>query len=163
MALSISATQQEKPHERCEKVAVMFFFAGVHSFFEVITNYLQKKLRLKDFMAFHFRFLNPWNRKDPNVLESLIHVAERLPSYCEFVEEDTDLLRIEWKFFAMEEIPSDGRIDNYWSSVMSLQKDSGDLKFPIITKLVKACLAAASGNAATERTVNELAHTRPIV
>lgn len=147
------------------------FYRGVHNFFKVLTTYLQGKFDLKNSLAYHFRFLNPRLRRTGSLLESVVFVSEHLPPHCGLKPCDTDTVKMEWRQYALEEIPKDWsvksdalgkdhhiRIDEYWSKVMEMKKESGELKFPILSIVVKACLAAVAGNAATERTFNELAH-----
>ena len=71
----------------------------------------------------------------------------------------------EWKLFTLDSSvgnilsPADQssvlqdkpRLDVLWSRVHQLQGPSRDLKYPLICKLTRACLALAHGNADTER------------
>ena len=77
---------------------------------------------------------------------------------------EVDQLMDEWKLLTLDSSignilsPTDqslvlqgkSRLDVLWSREHQLQGPSRDLKYPLIGKLTKACLALAHGNADTE-------------
>ena len=57
------------------------------------------------------------------------------------------------------------RVDHYWSSILALKTESGDIKYPSLTKLLKTALSLPHGNADVERSLlvnkNLLKDNRP--
>ena len=43
------------------------------------------------------------------------------------------------------------RVDHYWKNIELMKKAVGDLKYPLIIKVVKAAISLAHGNAEVER------------
>ena len=43
------------------------------------------------------------------------------------------------------------RVDHYWKNIELIKKAVGDLKYPLIIKVVKAAISLAHGNAEVER------------
>ena len=43
------------------------------------------------------------------------------------------------------------RVDHYWKNIELMKKTVGDLKYPLIIKVVKAAISLAHGNAEVER------------
>ena len=43
------------------------------------------------------------------------------------------------------------RVDHYWKNIELMKKALGDLKYPLIIKVVKAAISLAHGNAEVER------------
>ena len=49
------------------------------------------------------------------------------------------------------------RVDHYWKNIELIKKAVGDLKYPLIIKVVKAAISLAHGNAEVERGFSESA------
>ena len=49
------------------------------------------------------------------------------------------------------------RVDHYWKNIELMKKTVGDLKYPLIIKVVKAAISLAHGNAEVERGFSESA------
>ena len=49
------------------------------------------------------------------------------------------------------------RVDHYWKNIELMKKAVGDLKYPLIIKVVKAAISLAHGNAEVERGFSESA------
>ncbi|KYN01819.1 hypothetical protein ALC62_07392 [Cyphomyrmex costatus] len=70
-------------------------------------------------------------------------------------EVQTDILTNEWKLLQEEKHPktdiSKIRIDVYWSYFFALKNSFGNIKYPVVSKVVKTLLSLSHGNADVER------------
>ena len=55
-----------------------------------------------------------------------------------------------------EEILLKERVDHYWRKIELMKNAVGDLKYPLIIKVVKAAFSFANGNAEAERGFSEV-------
>lgn len=49
-------------------------------------------------------------------------------------------------------------LNTHWNKKFQLRDESGDVKFPILSKVVKSLLALSEANASVERTFSQIAH-----
>ncbi|KAH8033268.1 hypothetical protein HPB51_008751 [Rhipicephalus microplus] len=49
----------------------------------------------------------------------------------------------------------EGRVDVYWTKVLCLKTTNGELKYPLLSKIIKALLCLPHGNADAERGFSE--------
>jgi len=82
----------------------------------------------------------------------LLIIAKELPFQNDF---DVDRLTDEWKLFQLQDESSSEqnslRIDVYWNLIITQKSENGNLKYPLLSKVVKAALSVSHGNADVER------------
>ena len=49
-------------------------------------------------------------------------------------------------------------LTTHWGKIFQFKDDVGDIKFPLITKVVKFCLSLSEANGSAERTFSQIAH-----
>ena len=102
----------------------------------------------------HFRFFTPSEIKKDRSISDLIEVANNLP-----LNLPTDELCDEWKLLQQERSTfeqSEGQsIISFWKPFFDAKFDSGESKFPGVSKLIKACFSLSHGNARVERSFSE--------
>jgi hypothetical protein len=65
---------------------------------------------------------------------------------------DFNKLVDEWKLLRFESLPkTKTRIDHFWNNIFELNSGLGEIKYPTVTKVVKACLTLTHGSAEMER------------
>ena len=66
----------------------------------------------------------------------------------------------EWKYLVLEKMSIDEKInlEIYWGKVFQLKDEAGEIRFPIISKVVKNYLALSEANASVERAFSQIAH-----
>lgn len=65
---------------------------------------------------------------------------------------DYNKLVDEWKLLRFESLPNTKtRIDHFWNNIFDLKSGLGEIKYPTVTKVVKACLTLSHGSAEVER------------
>jgi len=65
---------------------------------------------------------------------------------------DNNKLVDEWKLLRFESLPNaKTRIDHFWNNIFDLKSGLGEIKYPTVTKVVKACLTLSHGSAEVER------------
>ena len=137
------------------------FVLGVRSFFKAAAKHLLKKLPLDNIILKKCKVLNPscrsanWAQKAIKDLATKLHVGVNLTRLCD-----------EWRMYQLDEIPEDWRttveqpekpvrVDIYWNKVSGLKDDFGEVKYPLVLKVVKSALILAHGNADVERGFSE--------
>ncbi|XP_046591733.1 uncharacterized protein LOC124293709 [Neodiprion lecontei] len=102
-------------------------------------------------LIYSCRCLQPQRIKRTISCSHIVKIAEAMP-LLEAISSST--LLDEWKLLQLEDLPEleQDRIDHYWQKNVFSVKDSSNIqKYPIITRVVKACLALAHGSADVER------------
>lgn len=99
----------------------------------------------------HMRFLQPDEQKKERSCLDIIKIAQSLP-----FDVPIDCLVDEWKLLqlesmTMENISETSRIDYYWRQFIYIEDSSKNLKYPIISEVIKASLSLTHGNADVER------------
>jgi len=109
------------------------------------------------------RCLGPKERLTKRSLSEICEVARKLP-----IEVPTDALQDEWIMLQAEKDPEtrnrgssseteakndsdELQIDRYWAHFFKLKTESGEKKYPLVTKVVQAALSLSHGNSVVER------------
>jgi len=102
------------------------------------------------------RVLNPDRKTSPESLSDILGIGREMP-----FEVRSDVLADEWLLYQPESIATDGitRVDEYWAKVFLQKNESGDPKYPTLTKVVKAALALSHGNAGVEQGFSDSANS----
>ena len=154
-----------KLSEQCQKD----FLLGVGEFYKVCTSYLLLKLPLTNIIIRCSKVLQPSLRQEAFTLKGIRILGKRL-----LVSVDIDSSSDEWKLYQLDDIPLEffktkgfnengeeillkERVDHYWRKIELMKNAVGDLKYPLIIKVVKAALSLAHGNAEVERGFSESA------
>ncbi len=95
----------------------------------------------------HFQCLQPEKRAEEQSVHDIASLSKMLP-FQSSIEQLTD----EWKLLQIENcIEKVDRIDHYWRQVFCLKNATGQLKYPLVTKVIQACMCLSHGNADIER------------
>ena len=134
---------------------------NMRKFFIAVTRYLQKKLPIADNLLISAACLNPDNRKTKHSVRSIKCLAKHFPHVV--TENEISIVTDEWKLYQLESEENlthqDGRIDHYWWNVFKIKTMSGDIKYPLLSKLVKSVLSLPHGNSAVERSLSHNKNT----
>jgi hypothetical protein len=96
----------------------------------------------------YFQCLQPKERKSSKSLIYIAQIVRELPFYG---ISSTDVVD-EWRLLQLEDInDSTGKIDQYWNEIFKIVNVCKSPKYPLITKVVKACLSLSHGSADVER------------
>ena len=107
-----------------------------------------------------FSCLASVKREKELAVNAIGRLASMLPHII--TEREVSLVKDEWKILQTEEIPDDWymensgqqkRIDTYWAKVFEIRTETGDLKYSLLSKVVKSFLAMPNGNANVERSL----------
>ena len=97
-----------------------------------------------------------------DIVTGVKRVALKLPNvsvnYSLYIDLDSSIGNIPSPADQSSVFHGKPRLDVLWSRVHQLQGPLRDLKYPLIGKLTKACLALAHGNADTERSFSDVAN-----
>ena len=154
-----------KLSEQCQKD----FLLGVREFYKVCTSYILLKLPITNIAIRCCKVLQPSLWQEAFTLKVIPILGKRLQASV-----DIDSLSDEWKLYQLndisleffktkgfnengEEILLKERVDHYWRKIELMKNAVGDLKYPLIIKVVKAALSLAHGNAEVERGFSESA------
>ena len=132
---------------------------GVKDFLIKVTDGLLKDLSLQNQVVADLRCLAPSNRT-VSYERAIIRLAKKLPPNVCLTSKEIDNLPLEWKYLVLEKFTWDkyDSLQTHWVKIFEMRDDCGDFKFPIITKVVKCCLALAEANASAERAFSQIAH-----
>ena len=135
------------------------FMFGVKDFLIKVTDGLLKDLSLQNQVVADLRCLAPSNRT-VSYERAIIRLAKKLPPNVCLTSKEIDNLPLEWKYLVLEKFTWDkyDSLQTHWVKIFEMRDDCGDFKFPIITKVVKFCLALAEANASAERAFSQIAH-----
>ncbi|CAF1162746.1 unnamed protein product [Didymodactylos carnosus] len=143
------------------------FIQQVKAIYHAIAAYLKLNLPLNNSFLRDVQILDSSHRSDPSESDAIVRVGRSVPGLL--LSNEIDLLRAEWLSYSLEKIDeswiikrsyqdSDGkerleyqRIDFYWNNVLSILRNSGQSKYPTMTKLIKNVLIISHGNADAER------------
>lgn len=102
-------------------------------------------------MLYACRCLQPKRIPNKSSTKDICKIADQLSL------QDVSLTKLadEWNLLKLDESPElqkSERIDHYWQKNIFSQKNcNNDYKYPLINKVVKACLCLSHGNADVER------------
>jgi len=128
----------------------MLFLNGVKNFYITAIKYMFEKIvNLKTLK--HFECLSPENIKSANSVNSIVKIANLLP----LMDIDINILSHEWKLLQIDPevsfvLRKNERIDEYWNTIFSLKCQS-NLRYPVMTHVIKAALSLTHGSADVER------------
>ena len=117
------------------------------------------KLPLTNSIIRYYKVLQPSLRQEAFTLKGIGILGKRL-----LVSADINSLSNEWKLYQLDDISLEffktkgfnengqeillkERVDHYWRKIELMNNARGDLKYPLIIKVVKAALSLAHGNA----------------
>ena len=138
----------------------------MREFYKVCTSYLLLKLPLTNIIRCS-KVLQPSLRQEAFTLKGIRILGKRL-----LVSVDIDSSSDEWKLYQLDDIPLEffktkglnengeeillkERVDHYWRKIELMKNAVGDLKYPLIIKVVKVALSLAHGNAEVETGFSE--------
>lgn len=139
--------------DRCgDPIAKMQFLEKARNHYVFACQHMLKKssLQSKNSILCSVRCLHPSECQKSYSISAIVTAAKALP-----FEVQTDILIDEWKLLQGEKHPetdiSNIRIDVYWSHFFGLKNSFGGIKYPVVSKVVKALLSLSHGNADVER------------
>ena len=130
-----------------------------------MSKYLLKALPLNSQVLKDVSCLGPVKREKKWAVNAIGRLASMLPHIA---EREVSLVKDDWKILQTEEIPDDWymensgqqkRIDTYWAKVLEIRTETGDLKYSLLSKVVKSFLAMPSGKANVERSLSDNKNT----
>ena len=142
------------------------FLEGVKQYYLKLCKHLLKNLSLSNLFLSNLEFLNPLSRTIENE-KKILYCAKKLPPGANIGHKEIDALSTEWKNLVLENIPKDWftdedqkykPLDTYWCRIFSIKDNNNELKYPIISKVVKSCFAIAEANADVERLFSQITH-----
>ena len=119
-------------------------------FFTAVAAFLQTRLPFENKLLSFLSCLNPDRRPDAS-LRAIEFVASKLRTPAVDIANVSD----EWRFYIYDEEirkPEKGtRVDHYWRDIFQLKTASGNPRYPLLTRIVKAALVLPHGNSDVER------------
>ena len=154
--LGVKATQLLKNLSQDDKDLFTF---GAKEFLKKLADGLHKNLSLQNQTLADLRCLAPKNRTVAYE-KSIVRLAKKMPPKMCLSSNELDLLPFEWKYLVLEKMSIDEKInlEIYWGKVFQLKDEAGEIRFPIISKVVKNYLALSEANASVERAFSQIAH-----
>lgn len=135
----LSSSQIKNFHNTCQK----FWITG--------TSYAMKKLTVSHDLLDSISWIQPFTN-DYGRVDQVLSVARLLPQVIK--ESEIAALNEEFMDYCTSELPFPKQvmdIDEYWYKVSVVTDITGDLKYPLVSKLAKAILIIPHGNADIER------------
>ena len=139
-----------------EKQRTMYL--GVHSFFIKAVKYLMSRLPLNNRLLSSLTYLQPQQSVSSASVAAIHCIARKLPNIS---DADVANLTDEWNLYQVDQKTAEMindmqtnpliRIDHYWRTVTAQKGPTGELKYPVLAKLIKAALIIPHGNADVER------------
>ncbi|PFX13024.1 hypothetical protein AWC38_SpisGene22936 [Stylophora pistillata] len=126
---------------------------GIRAFFTAVAAFLQTRLPFENKLLRFLSCLNPDRRSDA-ILRAIEFVASKLRTPAADIASVSD----EWRLYIHDEEirkPEKGtRVDHYWRDIFKLQTANGNLRYPLLTTIVKAALVLPHGNSDVERGIS---------
>ena len=141
-------------------------FCGGKEFCLKLSQQLLKNLSINNTYLANLRFLNSDCRNIENE-KRIVKCAQKLPPAANITHIQLDILATEWTFSVLYVIPKDWYIDKsdnyipidkYWSKIMDMEVQNKELKYPVISKVVKCCFTIFEANASVERLFSQITH-----
>lgn len=142
------------------------FLEGVKQYNLKLCEQLINNLSLSNVFLSNLEFLNPLSRSIENE-NKIMYCAKKLPPGANIGHKELDALSTEWKYLVLEKIPKDWYldevqkykpIDSYWGRIFMMKDSDNEVKYPVISKVVKICLSIAEANANVERIFSQVTH-----
>lgn len=162
----IGLNTQEELNKKC-KDDLPKFYKAARSFYITCTQSLLKSLPLSNKFLENLKCLHPMYRLEPISSKIIRMLAAEVPNVVDpsevsSITDEWILLQTqELDFNHIDEISEEAgcsrdsiksmRLDHYWQKIFDMKDSFGNPKFKILTKLVKALLSLAHGNAECER------------
>lgn len=128
----------------------LHFLNDARKFYSTACKHVLEKTQIAKIpLLKHLRCLHPDERTTVHSCNDIVMLAKTLPFDLEY-----DTLLDEWKLLQHEKNTpeiDEFRVDTYWYQFFTLKHPSGNLKYPTVTKVVKAALALSHGSADVER------------
>ena len=127
----------------------------IKQYYLKLCEHLLKNLSLSNSFLSNLEFLNPLSRTIENE-NKVLYCAKKLHSGANIGHKYIDALSTEWKNLVLENIPKDwftdeiqkyNPLDSYWCRIFKIKDSNNEMKYPIMTKVVKSCFAIAEANA----------------
>merc|ERR1712121_246708 len=121
---------------------------------------------LSNIFLANLNFLSPLSRNMENE-KKMLYCAKKLPPGAKIGPKELDSLSMEWKNLLFENIPKNWYTDEiekykpldfYWSKIFDIKDCNNEVKYPILSKVVKICLSLAEANADVERLFSQITH-----
>ncbi|XP_077554006.1 uncharacterized protein LOC144168889 [Haemaphysalis longicornis] len=137
------------------------FRLGARAFYLACAKALLQKLPLTNKVIMHARFLALRCENPEQEVRSLQHVAGQLQPQV-IREDQVSSLIDEWNMFKCDgdrgTLNLETRVDDYRAKVLCLKDIMGALRYPLLSKVIKALLSLPHGNADAERGFSENKH-----
>ena len=143
------------------------FLKGVQAYYFKLSEQLLKNLSLSNSFLANLEFLNPASKRMESE-DKIYYCARKLPPGAAISYRELDLLRTEWKNYVLDDkIPKHWYIDDeqnykpideYWTKIMELKGADNEIKYPVISKVVRSCFAIAEANGDVERVFSKISH-----
>lgn len=150
----------EKVMEAWDHSQKKAFRLGARAFYLACSKALLQKLPLANKVILHARFLALEYDNAEMEVRSLRYLAAQLPQVLG--DDQVSSLIDEWHILKCSGDKSakctQERIDDYWAKVFSLRSATGEQKYPLLSRLIKALLSLPHGNADCERGFSENKH-----
>ena len=134
------------------------------AFYAAVAGHLLKTLPFGIKLLKDVRCLQPLGREKSSTVSEIRRIGEVMPSVV-IKDTEVSVLTDEWKLYQVEAVLdswTELRIDQYWSKLFAIKLSTGDVKYKILPRVVKACMTLPHGNADLERgfSVNARALTK---
>ena len=112
---------------------------------------LHNDLSLQNQVLSDLRCLAPIHRT-VTYEKSIIRLAKNLPPKFCLSANEMDNLPLEWKYLVLKKMAVDEKIslEVYWGKIFHLKDELGEIRFPIISKVIKQYLALSEANESGE-------------
>ena len=138
-------------------------------FFTAVAAFIQTRLPFENKLLKFLSWLNPDQKSDASS-RAIEFVATKLRMPAADIANVSD----EWRLYIHDEEirkPEKGtRVDHYWRDIFQLQTATGNPRYPLLTRIVKAALVLPHGrmltaerNKLSEETINGLRNTKDMV
>lgn len=132
---------------------------GIRTFFFTTAEYLQSRLPLSNTFLKNVYCLDESQIKRAESEQSFRYLLSALPQIVS--HEEVTLAMDEWKMLSLDSTPNEWStsepsnlatsVDVYWHHTLNRRNPLGQVKYPTLGKVVKACLIFSHGNSDAER------------